>query len=92
MRPTLPLALALVLLVSAGDAQLTAGGTEPGDDDPRIYPDEVIAPEMDSRDPAWKPVYASFEDPASLQCGGRWACEEYKAAEIAKTQNGTAPK
>lgn len=47
-------------------------------DDPEIYAGEVVVPSMDSTDPAWVPGYW-FEDPSSLECGGRTACEAYKA-------------
>lgn len=62
------------------------------DDDPRIYIEEIAAPAMDSRDPAWEPIYASHSGEVgpgrgadSLSCEGRRACEDYKAVEVAKT-------
>lgn len=62
----------------------------PGDDDPRVYPEEVVAPSMDSTDPAWQPVYEKAEDPASIECGGREACEDYKAEEASKSDSRTS--
>lgn len=49
------------------------------DNDPAIYPGEVIAPSIDSRDPAWMPGYKWFEEPESVECGDRDACEAAKA-------------
>lgn len=61
-------------------------------DDPAIYPGEIAAPAMDSRDPAWRPIYATHSGEIgpgrgadSLACGGRRTCEDYKAVEVART-------
>lgn len=58
-----------------------------GDDDPRIYQDEIVAPTVDSRDPAWVPVYEWHSGEVgdgrganSLACSGNGACEDYKMA------------
>lgn len=71
-----------------------------GDNDPRIYPEEVRAPELDSRDPAWEPAYEWHSGEAgegrgadSLSCDGRDACEDYKTEETrAEPTHTEAPK
>ena len=72
--------MALVLLVSGGDAQVSEGGgiEEAPDNDPVIYEWEVVAPAIDSRDPAWQPAYEWHEGAESVDCGGRDACEDFK--------------
>jgi hypothetical protein len=81
MRFALLLALALVFTASSS-AQESAGlgdeTTATADNDPIISPEEVVAPAVDWDDPAWEPAYERFEDPESLDCGGRDACEEVK--------------
>lgn len=67
-----------VLLLACSSSAAPEDLSGEGDNDPRIDPEEIIAPEMDSRDPAWKPAYERHEDPASLVCGRRPACEAYK--------------
>lgn len=82
------LACAVLLLAygaSAAPSQSEAtrlGEGAPGDDDPRISPEEVFAPSIEADDPAWTPIYEEAEDPATIQCGGREACEEYKQDEV----------
>lgn len=99
MKPYVLLALALLLTASSGTSQKVEADKEPGsdpvegpsalDNDATIYEFEVAAPAIDSQDDGWKPLYAWFEDPASLRCDGRKDCEDYKAAEVAKTDEST---
>lgn len=59
------------------------------DDDPRVYDWEVVAPAIDSSDPAWVPAYARFEDPESIKCEGRRTCDDLKAEEVSKAETET---
>lgn len=92
MKRTLVL-LASLLLVYPSVAQKAGDGPpttiENGDNDPLILPEEIVAPAMDSTDSAWKPIYAHAEDPASIRCDGRDACESHKSTETAKSQSQT---
>lgn len=99
----LPVVVASVLLlaygVSAGDSPPEGprplGEGVPGDGDPRINPDEIVAPSVDADDPAWVPIYKEAENPATIQCGGRTACEDYKQAEAqeaSRTATTEAPR
>jgi hypothetical protein len=84
--------LAVVLLVypAVADVQQQGAGETPPDNDPNIYPNEVAAPAMEAEDAgqAWEPLYGSYEDPASVQCGGRESCEAYKANATAEAVDG----
>lgn len=60
---------------------------EPGDDDPRITPDEVVAPALESDDAEWK-AGPWYEDPDSVECGARAACEE--SVKAAKSSSMTS--
>lgn len=99
--------LRLRVLALAGLLATLAGAAEPimgpaaleaaPDDDPRIDPEEIRAPAVDSTDPAWVPLYRQHsgeEGPGrgvdSLQCGGRRACEEYKATESGNQTEGAS--
>jgi hypothetical protein len=67
--------LTTALLLGLATAQ-DEGEPGLGDDDPTIFPEEVVDPEAGWEDgwggspPPW------FEDPASVDCGGREACRE----------------
>ena len=66
------------------------------DDNPRIDPDEVVAPSIDSRDPAWVAPYREHsgetgdgKGAASLACDGRANCEAYKANATRSSSTST---
>jgi len=71
IRRATPALLGLLLLASSCGAQ----DPPAPDDDPVIYDWEIVAPATNSTDgwggspPPW------FEDPASVDCGGREACQ-----------------
>lgn len=61
------LALCLALLLATG------GSAQSGE--PEIRPEEVVAPPLESDEPGWTPLYLHYEDPASVDCAGRQACQ-----------------
>lgn len=73
-RISLVLAVALLLgtTASSGEVQDETNSTTL-DGDP-ITSEEVLAPAVDWLDEAWAGL--PFEDPASVDCGGRQVCEE----------------
>jgi hypothetical protein len=94
----LPVVLACVLFLAygAGAAPNQSGESKPlgegtpGDDDSRINPDEILAPSVDSDEPTWVPIYKEAENPATIECGGRKACEDYKQEETRQEESKTS--
>lgn len=59
---------------------------EAGDDDPTIYPEEVVAPAMDWQDAGWEFVW--FDDPSSVNCEAAPAWCQSEAYQTAIAAQG----
>lgn len=78
------LSVLFLTVVSAGTQTMTAGDEIPPDDNPRIDPNEIIAPPMDYKDSNWTRYYEWAENPETIDCHGMKDCESYKANQTAE--------